>query len=1587
MKLRSTTRPTFSPNKPLIFQITDWYSYDADGEEDDDDKSEESKSDNDGDGDGDGDDDNANTYKKRDTKKYFIRIFGVDSLHQSVSVLIHDFPPYFFIKVPDTWGATQVKRFSDAIREKIPKSSRHNIVSFKLLKKHDFIGFSNNKLFNFIRIVVKNKILFYSINKLFQKPLTVPGVCRYEKFKIYESNIDPMLRFMHTKDLFPSGWVKINAGMYTIQSPKTTSTQIDVSTVWSNCERYDRDSLAKIIIASYDIEADSSHGDFPLAKKDYRKLASDIYYEYNKLYKRAEELRNVKEFNSESSDLLTCFIYSAFGDTKEKVALRNKYNINKIFTKDKKFVAKTEYIHTFIHLITDLFDTKTINNLQNISFDVEHNKVKRIKGGNDGGDSSEDDDESSGKTEKKMKLVIQKINKILNNYLPPVQGDKCIQIGTTVHYCGESECFLKHIITLDGCEPIEGAIVESYKTEREVLLAWTAFIQKLDPDIIVGYNIFGFDFKFLYGRSEELDIKSKFCNLGRIKNVESPFVEKTLASSALGDNELSYIEMHGRVLIDLLKVIQRDHKLDSYKLDAVANHFMGLNKCDISPADIFRLQKGNDADRREIAVYCIQDCVLLNKLVMKLEIMANNVGMANVCSVPLSYIFLRGQGIKIFSLVAKECRLENYLIPVINNRNDDGGDDKYEGAIVLNPMKGIYLSDPITVVDYGSLYPSSMISENLSHDSIISYTEYDLEGKMTREKVYYDRPLDDGWGLVEIEFDLYGLDNNDKKYKSGKKICRFAQPPNGGKSILPKILQKVLKARKDTRKKCEYITFITKTGEKYTGLMKEKGDEYIINENNSGKMTTLRKNDVKEMADTYNDFEKVVLDGLQLAFKVTANSIYGQVGSKVSQISFIEIAASTTAVGRNMIMLAKNFSEKNYSCEVIYGDSVANYTPVYVKVAGKIDICTIEDLAKKYGNDMWVCMRDKEFCELADVETWTERGWTRLYRVIRHKLVAHKKMCRILTHTGLVDVTDDHSLLKKNGEEISPRDVTIGTELLHHKMTVDTDTDTSTESINKLEQAKVMGFFYGNRNYKITKMYEKRLWILNNVRPIIVEKYVKLCKIAYPELEWVMNSTFNTIYPSQFEEDPDNDENKHDDGGGHNISTNYIKFRDNFNVHMYNSNTSCTKIVPNGIINGTIEIRQAFWEGVCDSYNIKDIDRNFHIDQKNQMSASHIAWVASSLGYNTSINTININRSYDKYRVNMTKSAHLKNPHAIKKKYEIPYDGYVYDLTTENHHFAAGIGNMIVHNTDSVFIKPKLDPHLSDREKLKAAIEFGMNIEESIKPLLKYPHVLEYEKTFFPFIIMSKKRYIGNLYEKDPDKYKQKSMGIVLKRRDNAQIVKHIYGGVIDIIMNKRSIDNSITFLNNSIKDLVQGKFPLDMLIVTKSLRSDYKNPESIAHKVLADRMGERDPGNKPGPSDRIPYVYINLPPPKKGEKILQGNRIEHPEYIKTHNLKPDYEFYLTNQIMKPVCQIYGLIVEKMKGYKHPKEYFKEQYKIFHKKYNGDETKTETKIDDLKNKEAENLLFGEILREIKNRKTGNREITNFFKGVGTSSLT
>ena len=230
------------------------------------------------------------------------------------------------------------------------------------------------------------------------------------------------------------------------------------------------------------------------------------------------------------------------------------------------------------------------------------------------------------------------------------------------------------------------------------------------------------------------------------------------------------------------------------------------------------------------------------------------------------------------------------------------------------------------------------------------------------------------------------------------------------------------------------------------------------------------------------------------------------------------------------------------------------------------------------------------------------------------------------------------------------------------------------------------------------------------------------------------------------------------------------------------------------------------------------------------------------------------------------------------------------------------------------------------------------------------------------------------LYEEDPNKCKRKSMGIVLKRRDNAPIVKDVYGGVIDILMKRQNVEESIEFVQQKLKEITEEKIPIDKLIISKSLRSFYKNPNQVAHNVLAHRMGVRDPGNKPAPGDRIPYVYIY----KKNKKALQGDKIEHPDYIKQKKLKIDYGFYITNQIMKPVLQIYSLVLYDIAAFKRKKNGFKMKLETLSMNIDSQE-KYLKKVQQLKDKEVEKLIFEKYLIINKNKQNNSTMITSFFK--------
>jgi len=995
-----------------------------------------------------------------------IHLFGMTADGVSLRCDIDGFRPYLYIKVPPSLDISQ---FRQHLGELAPAS-----MSVERVKRKELYGFTADEEFTFFKLAVASMKDFRALKNILLNDHQEPIFCLSKKsapLPVYESGLDPLLRFFHLRDVAPCGWVSVEP----VEDGFDEETDIRVIRCsWDDVspEKSPPKPTAPFKALFWDIECYSRSGDFPVAKP-----------------------MNAKD-----------------------------------------------------------------------------------------------------------------------------PGDPIIQIGCVLKDLDGS--IQKTIFVLDTCDNIPGVDVRFFPSEKEMLLAWFNWLIEVNPDIWVGYNIFGFDEKYLWHRSEVLKITMNdnlqklsrlFGHGGKVK-----LDEKRLASSALGDNFLHTLSLQGRLQVDLYHVVKRGYQLPSYKLDEVTKYFMSgklktvehnedgswsiktsgtgnakvgravvlidetgdeltdkltilevgsgflkvkpseadseldtdlavkwvIVKDDVSPADIFRLHRGSSADRATIAAYCIQDCDLTMELYNKLETFNNAMCMANVCTVPVTMIFTRGQGVKIESLIFKFCNSQNMTIVTqtstpFNYVAPEGevteAQDSYEGAIVLDPTPGFYTKSPIGVCDFASLYPSTIESENISYDSLLWTKDYDQEGNEIKTSSYGDiekyQKLGEAMGCrwIDISFDIWKPDPNDtrknpKKIKGGIRVCRYAQYPGSRKAALPRIVQGLLAAR------------------------------------------AAKRAEIKREADP---FRKALLDAEQLAYKLTANSLYGQLGSGVFKVRLQHLAASVTAYGRKQILFAKAAIEK----------------------------------------------------------------------------------------------------------------------------------------------------FYG------------------------------------PEAK-----------------DP-----------------------------------RCSAFVVYG-------------------------------------------------------------------------------------------------------------------DTDSLFVEinprnPSTGERLTGQEAIQATIDITTEAGELITKALKKPHDFEFDKAFYPFIIFSKKRYVGNMYEENATDYVQKSMGIATKRRDYAPIVKTIYGGAIKILLTNKDVAAAAAFVKKWVTDMMDNKVSLNQLMLTKSLRSEYKSVTPPAHKILADRIAQRDPGNAPASGDRLSFIYFKPPPGFKG---TQGDRIETSAFMKANGLKPDPQYYIEHQLENPVGQLFSILVDQLPNAKPP---------------------------------------------------------------------
>ena len=221
-----------------------------------------------------------------------------------------------------------------------------------------------------------------------------------------------------------------------------------------------------------------------------------------------------------------------------------------------------------------------------------------------------------------------------------IRNDVCFQIAISLTHFGSEIPYDKTCLCYKKTDPnLEGCTITSFATEREMLMAFREYIMRHDVDIITGWNIFGFDMEYIMKRARMTGCDSSFYELSKLKNHSCELKYKKLSSSALGDNDLKIVPMPGRFIFDLFHEVKKGYKLDSYKLDNVSKLYLGDNKIDMPPKEMFaRYNEGDPVKLREVAEYCIKDTLLPHRLLSKLCILINLLEMAKATWVPLCYL-------------------------------------------------------------------------------------------------------------------------------------------------------------------------------------------------------------------------------------------------------------------------------------------------------------------------------------------------------------------------------------------------------------------------------------------------------------------------------------------------------------------------------------------------------------------------------------------------------------------------------------------------------------------------------------------------------------------------------------------------------------------------------------------------------------------------------------------------------------------------------------------------------------------------------------------------------------------------------------
>lgn len=452
----------------------------------------------------------------------------------------------------------------------------------------------------------------------------------------------------------------------------------------------------------------------------------------------------------------------------------------------------------------------------------------------------------------------------------------------------------KVLLTLGNPEIDQKENIEcvSFGSERELIVGFVDLITERNPQVIMGYNILNFDIPYLIKRAKSTSINC-LKELRKMGNREGKFsdIQKIKwSSSAYGVQEMEFINAHGRVFLDLLPVVKRSYKMSTYKLKNVSQKFLGVTKDPLTPQGIFKCyrmgMKDDARGRRALGIcgkYCVSDSVLVARISNVIQVWIDATETARTCNVPISYLYTKGQQVRFFALLLKNAMHDNYVVE--KDAYSRGENENYSGAIVIQPEPGLYKN--VVPFDFASLYPTVMISNNISTETLV---DDNVPNNID----------DDDCNICEWE-DHIGCSHDTMVRSTPVKsvICtshryRFVK---GIKGMVARILESLLHER----------SLEKKTLKKRKGIMKRLQSEEIME------------------IDGYTAETMAVMvevsDKRQAALKIVCNSAYGALGAQNGYLPCLPCAMCTTAWGRKYLMKAKDIMCDKYDGEICYGDT------------------------------------------------------------------------------------------------------------------------------------------------------------------------------------------------------------------------------------------------------------------------------------------------------------------------------------------------------------------------------------------------------------------------------------------------------------------------------------------------------------------------------------------------------------------------------------------------------------------------------------------------------------------------------------------